>query len=214
MKTQNSRRKLQSTTGEIRFLVPCLLVSCALLAGCVTSKDPYVKHVRMLQKGKITEDTSFVYQLPFEEGNSYRLVQGYYSAFSHKNRAALDFKMKRGTKILAARGGVVIRVKEDSNQGGWNKKYLPHGNNVVIEHDDGSRSGYWHLQKDGVLVNVGDTVKTGQVIALSGKTGYAAIPHVHFLVWTSGNARWRPVPTRFQTSKGIRYLKPLKKYRK
>lgn len=211
MNIQDLRDKAQA---KIRFLVVCFLAPCALLFGCVASKDPYVKEVRKLQKGKITEDTSFVYQLPFEEGRSFLLVQGYYSAFSHKNRAALDFKMKRGTKIYAARGGVVIRVKEDSDKGGLKKKYLPHGNNVVIDHGDGSRSGYWHLQKDGVLVNVGDTIKAGQVIALSGKTGYAAIPHVHFLVWASGNGRWRPVPTRFQTSKGIRYLKPMKKYRR
>jgi murein DD-endopeptidase MepM/ murein hydrolase activator NlpD len=37
--------------------------------------------------------------------------------FSHKERAALDFKMKRGTKILAARDGVVVRIKEDGQQG-------------------------------------------------------------------------------------------------
>ncbi|MEI9909620.1 MAG: M23 family metallopeptidase [Bacteroidota bacterium] len=49
---------------------------------------------------------------------------------------------------------------------------------------------YWHLQKDGALVNVGDTVKTGQAIALSGKTGYAAVPHLHFMVWTNYNDQW------------------------
>lgn len=172
-----------------------------------------MKEARKLQKGKITEDTSFVYQLPFEKGKAYTLVQGYYSAFSHKHRAALDFKMKRGTKICAARDGVVIRVKEDSNRGGLNKKYPPFANNVVIQHADGSRSGYWHLQKNGVLVNVGDTVKAGQVIALSGKTGYAAIPHLHFLTWNPESGRWRQVPTRFQTSKGIRYLRPIRKYK-
>ena len=79
---------------------------------------------------------------------------------------------------------------------------------------DGSRAGYWHLQKDGALVNVGDTVKEGQVIALSGKTGYAFQPHLHFMVWASGMGQWRQMPTRFQTSKGIKYLRPWKKYRK
>jgi murein DD-endopeptidase MepM/ murein hydrolase activator NlpD len=190
-----------------------LVFSCVVFASCVSTKDPYKNHIRALQKGKVREDSSYVYHLPFEEGKSYRMIQGYFSAFSHKNRAALDFKMKRGTTICAARSGVVVRVKEDGDRGGWNKKYRPYGNNIVIEHADGTRAGYWHLQKDGALVNVGDTVKQGQPVAVSGKTGYAALPHLHFLVWTTSNGNWQQVPTRFQTSAGIKYLKPLKKYR-
>ena len=184
------------------------------LAGCVSTKDPYRVHIRMLQKGKITEDTSFIYQLPFENGKSHLLIQGYFSAFSHKNSVALDFKMKRGTRVYAARGGVVVRVKENSDKGGLNKKYLRDANNIVIEHSDGSRSGYWHLQKNGALVTVGDTVTAGQVIALSGKTGYAALPHLHFIVWKAGMGRRQPIPTRFKTTKGIKYLRPFHKYRK
>ncbi|MBL7723438.1 MAG: M23 family metallopeptidase [Chitinophagaceae bacterium] len=53
---------------------------------------------------------------------------------------------------------------------------------MIIQHPDGSRAGYWHLQHNGALVKVGDTVTKGQVIALSGKTGYAMTPHLHFLV--------------------------------
>jgi murein DD-endopeptidase MepM/ murein hydrolase activator NlpD len=154
-----------------------------------------------------------VYALPYEEGSSYRLVQGYFGPFSHQERAALDFKMPRGTKILAAREGVVVRVKEDGEKGGWNRKYRSQGNNIVIQHPDGSRAGYWHLQKDGALVNVGDKVTKGQVIALSGKTGYAAMPHLHFLVWTSRNGNWQQVPTRFKTGSGPVYLKTWKKYK-
>lgn len=158
------------------------------------------------------DDTSYVYSLPYRQGESYRMIQGYFSSFSHRERAALDFKMKRGTVICAARGGVVIRVKEDGERGGWNRKYRPDGNNIVIEHEDGSRAGYWHLQKDGALVNVGDTVVQGQEIALSGKTGYAALPHLHFMVWKSGPDGWQQIPTRFQTRKGPKYLKGMKKY--
>jgi len=185
------------------------------LAGCSVSKNPLRKQVRLLQKGIIKEDTSYVYELPFRKDRSYCLIQGYFSRFSHKERAALDFKMKRGTKICAARNGIVVRVKEDGDKGGLNRKYRPYGNNIVIEHEDGTRAGYWHLQFNGALVNVGDTIKQGQVIGLSGKTGYTALPHLHFLVWNfNTNGQWQQVPTRFQTSKGIKYLKPLHRYRK
>jgi len=154
-----------------------------------------------------------VYSLPFESDKSHLIVQGYFGVFSHKERAALDFKMKRGTHILAVRDGVVTRVKEDGSKGGWNKKYRSQGNNIIVQHSDNSRSGYWHLQKDGALVKVGDTVRQGQIIGLSGKTGYAALPHLHFIVWKSDSHGWQQVATRFQTSKGIKYLRPWKWYR-
>jgi murein DD-endopeptidase MepM/ murein hydrolase activator NlpD len=185
-----------------------------LVVGCSVSKNPLRKEVKELQKGIIKDDSSYVYALPYENKTTHLLIQGYFSHFSHKERAALDFKMKRGTKILAARDGVVVRVKEDGSKGGLNKKYRPYGNNIVIQHADGSRAGYWHLQYNGALVNVGDSVKKGQVIALSGKTGYTALPHLHFLVWTvSSQGNWQQVPTRFQTSKGIKYLRSMRKYR-
>jgi len=184
-----------------------------LVIGCSVSKNPLRKEVKALQKGTIKDDSSYVYALPYENKTTHLLIQGYFSHFSHRERAALDFKMKRGTKILAARDGVVVRVKEDGNKGGLNKKYRPYGNNIVIQHADGSRAGYWHLQYNGALVNVGDSVKTGQVIALSGKTGYTALPHLHFLVWTfNSRGEWQQVPTRFQTSKGIKYLRSMRKY--
>lgn len=184
------------------------------LAGCYVSKDPLRKEVKGLQKGTIKDDSSYIYALPYEESSSHRVMQGYFGKFSHKERVALDFNMKRGTKVCAAREGVVVRVKEDGDRGGWGKKYRPYGNNIVIQHADGSRAGYWHLQKDGALVNVGDTVRKGQVIGLSGKTGYAFQPHLHFIVWISQTGNWQQIPTRFETSKGIKYLRTLKKYRR
>ena len=183
------------------------------VVGCSVSKNPLRKQIRLLQKGKLKDDTSFVYSLPFDTKKAHLLVQGYFGKFSHKERAALDFKMKRGTKIVAARDGVVIRLKEDGDKGGWSPKYRSYGNNIVIQHDDNSRSGYWHLQKNGVLVNVGDTVKQGQVIGLSGNTGYTAFPHLHFIVWKSERGNWQQVATRFKTKKGIKYLKAWKWYR-
>lgn len=180
--------------------------------SCAVSNNPQRTQFRQLQKGKIKEDTSYVYSLPYNQKETHRLVQGYFSTLSHKERAALDFKMKRGTPVLAARGGVVVRVKEDGNKGGWNKKYRPYGNVIVIQHTDSSRAGYWHLQLNGALVNVGDTVTQGQHIGYSGKTGYTLFPHLHFLVWRFNNNQWQQVGTRFKTSKGNLYLRPLRRY--
>lgn len=188
-----------------------IIVVC--LCSCAVSNNPQRALIRQLQKGVVKDDTSFVYHLPYQKGTKHLLVQGYFSKFSHKNRAALDFKMKRGTIVYAARKGVVVRVKEDGNKGGWNKKYRPFGNVIVIQHDDGSRAGYWHLQYNGAWVNVGDTIQQDQPIGLSGKTGYTLFPHLHFIVWRfDGKGQWQQVGTRFQTSGGIKYLRPMRRY--
>ena len=190
-----------------------LFTTVIYLCSCAVSNNPQHQQLKQLQKGIIKDDTSFIYQLPFEKSKKHLLAQGYFSKYSHKNRAALDFKMKRGTIICAVREGIVVRVKEDGNKGGWNKKYRPFGNVIVIQHADGSRAGYWHLQFNGALVNVGDTVKQNQSIGLSGKTGYTLFPHLHFIVWRfDGNGQWQQVGTRFSTGKGIKYLRPMRRY--
>jgi murein DD-endopeptidase MepM/ murein hydrolase activator NlpD len=77
-----------------------------------------------------------------------------------------------------------------------------------VRHSDGSQAFYGHLKYNGVLVNVGDTVRTGQIIALSGSTGYSALPHLHFMVWGPTPQGRSQIPSRFATSKGILYLRP------
>lgn len=191
-----------------------LLLPALLLLSCSVSKNPLRKQVKQLQKGILKDDTSFVYALPFPAGKKYKVIQGYFSRFTHKERAALDFNTRRGDTICAVREGVVVRVKEDGKRGGLKKKYRRDGNNIVIQHADGTRAGYWHLQYNGAIVQTGDTVRQGQPIGLSGKTGYALVPHLHFLVWRYEKGKWEQVPTRFATDKGILYLRAWKKYRK
>ncbi len=187
--------------------------SVCVLYSCSVSNNPQRAQLKQLQKGQLKDDTSIVYQLPFQNNKKHLVVQGYFSSFSHKERAAIDFKMKRGTTVCAARAGVVVRVKQDGNKGGWNKKYRPFGNVIVIQHADGSRAGYWHLQFNTAMVSLGDTVIQGQSIGLSGKTGYTLFPHLHFIVWRfDGKGQWQQVGTRFLTDKGIRYLRPMRWY--
>jgi murein DD-endopeptidase MepM/ murein hydrolase activator NlpD len=162
---------------------------------------------------EIPADSSYVYALPFPEGTRHRVIQGYNSGLSHKNRLALDFKIKKGSPVTAARSGVVVRVEQNFTKGGIGKKYLRKANQVVILHDDGSQSYYGHLQYHGALVKVGDSVRQGQPIAKSGSTGYSALPHLHFIAWGPVPGRGRSqLPTRFKTNKGIKYLKPGKRY--
>src|SRR5262245_17473038 len=59
---------------------------------------------------------SYIYDLPFQKGASFRVVQGYGGLFTHRYTAALDFNMPTGTPVYAARGGVIYSYKDDSNE--------------------------------------------------------------------------------------------------
>ncbi|HEY0059843.1 MAG TPA: M23 family metallopeptidase [Flavisolibacter sp.] len=185
------------------LVVPLLLL---ILSSCG------VRH-RFPGTASALKDTSIVYALPYPKGVAHFVIQGYKSRFSHKGRLNIDFLMKKGSDVTAARGGVVVKVEERYTEGGINKKYFRFANQVIVRHSDGSLAMYAHLQKNGALAAVGDTVKQGQLIAKSGSTGYSALPHLHFAVWLPSGGRRAELPTRFHTGRGIKYLRPGRWYR-
>lgn len=183
-----------------------------LSVRCCIAQEQY--SIRDLKSGKFKEDSSYIYDLPFENKKKVFLIQAYDSKMSHKGEYALDFKVKKKTKICAARDGVVIASRKDSDKGGLKPENMSDGNHISIKHYDGSVAHYWHLVKDGALVNVGDTITKGQVIGLSGNTGYSAFPHLHFeVIGHDGAGAYKQLPTRFYTNKGIIYLRPGKFYK-
>lgn len=147
-------------------------------------------------------DDNFAYALPFPAGEKYLMSQGYNGRFSHSGKNALDFTMPVGTKVIAARGGIVTEIKEDSNRGCSNRDCLGLANLITIMHDDGSFADYVHLKKKGALVKVGDRVKRGDVIGLSGNTGFTSGPHLHFEVYLPAPGNHRTLRTQFETSPG------------
>ncbi|HET7624727.1 MAG TPA: M23 family metallopeptidase [Verrucomicrobiae bacterium] len=143
---------------------------------------------------------NYIYHLPYAPGTAHRVTQGYDGKFSHQgsNKYAIDWKMPEGTPVLAARGGLVVKVKDDSDIGGGSMKYDRYNNYVLIRHDDGTLGHYCHLQKGGVKVHPGERVVAGQEIALSGCTGFSTGPHLHFCVFKTRNGRQREsIPVQF-----------------
>jgi murein DD-endopeptidase MepM/ murein hydrolase activator NlpD len=100
------------------------------------------REIRNLKGGKVKPDNNYIYHLPFSNGNKYFLIQAYNSKMSHKSELSLDFKMKIGSKICAAREGIVTATKEDSDKGGLKDEYYNEGNHIIIEHSDGSIAMY------------------------------------------------------------------------
>jgi len=80
----------------------------------------------------------------------------------------VDFAAKTGTEIKATADGRVILVV-------WDDIY---GKLVAVDHENGYTTYYGHNSK--ILVNLGDAVRRGQVIALSGNTGRSSAPHLHY----------------------------------
>jgi len=151
-------------------------------------------------------DDDYVYALPYRKGRTYRILQGYGSRFSHRGREefAVDFDMPEGTPVHAARDGVVVRVVDTHDRGCWESGCGDYANFIVVLHDDSTTGEYYHLQKDGALVTVGERVTRGQLIGLSGNTGHTAMPHLHFAVYraTSGG-NTQSIPVRFESADGI-----------
>ncbi len=95
-----------------------------------------------------------------------------------KAHRGMDFVMPSGTSVQAVADGKVIESTDLYAEG---ERY---GKVVVLEHADHRRSLYAHL--DQRQVRVGDTVKAGQPIGRSGKSGKVTGPHLHLEVLDNG----------------------------
>lgn len=153
-----------------------------------------------------THDDNHLYRLPYADGASYRVLQGFGSRFSHRGieQYAIDFRMSVGTPVHAARGGVVARAVDVHDKGCWEDGCGKYANFIVVMHDDGTTGEYYHLKKDGAFVEVGDRVVAGQEIGLSGNTGHTTMPHLHFAVYrATRGARPQSIPISFISADGV-----------
>lgn len=94
----------------------------------------------------------------------------------------IDLKARIGTPVKAALSGTVVdtesvKIKSGCQYGKW----------VLIKHTNGLSTIYGHLSF--VNVRPGDNVATGQILGLSGDTGFSTGPHLHFGVYASEGLR-------------------------
>ena len=118
---------------------------------------------------------------PLLAGVEAEISQCNYGNFSHSGSSAyaVDIAVPIGTELLAVRSGTAIALREDSDTGCGDESCADDGNYLIMAHDDGTHTAYWHIDTNGVLVELGERVCAGQVVALSGNTGFSTGPHLH-----------------------------------
>jgi len=164
-------------------------------------KSPYTYHW-VVGNVDAVHDDSYVYTLPYKSGASYKVIQGFNGTFSHygEQAYAIDWAMPEGTPVHAAREGIVVDIKDTNDLGGPDEEFKDYANYVRIKHSDGTIGEYDHFQQYGVNVQVGQQVKAGEVIGLSGNTGRSTEPHLHFWVFKAiDGERRESFPIKFKT---------------
>lgn len=118
------------------------------------------------------------YILPFPKGQTYLLLQGNCGKHSHQGNDVFsyDFRMPIGTPVIAMRAGKVVNLKEEYRNGSNTNDSL---NFIIILHDDSTASRYLHITENGAMVEKGQYVNAGDIIALSGNSGLSTEPHLH-----------------------------------
>ncbi len=148
-------------------------------------KIPYEQLSLTKEPDRIARNAKITFSTPYM-GN-YKL-DGVEYAGSH---LAVDIKIPRGTPIFAIGNGIVVKVSTLN---------VGFGNHIVIQHDQFPAvndpnmkvtyySSYSHL--GSVLVSEGDVVTRGQQLGLSGSSGEATTPHLHFQI-DNDQAPWHP----------------------
>ena len=107
-------------------------------------------------------DTAWCYPLP-----NAKVISGY-GRRGKRSHSGIDIKTKANDSIRAAFSGTVT----------MSQRYAGYGNCIVVKHATGFETLYSHNSRN--FVEVGDIVKAGQVIALTGRTGRATTEHLHF----------------------------------
>lgn len=157
-----------------------------------------------LAMGDVTKayDKNYVYDLPFQKDNAFKLFQGYNGNLSHTGENSLDFSMPEGTGIVAAREGKVVEVVQHNTQSCPRQECEKYNNYIMVLHPDGSFANYVHIKHNGARFKPGDQVKKGDVIAYSGNVGWSSGPHLHFICFTGGFDKWQSIETKFRVDKG------------
>lgn len=104
--------------------------------------------------------------------------------YNNNGHNAIDIGTQDGAAITAALSGTVLATgNTDLSRDAQGRQCYSFGKWVMLKHDNGLSTLYAHLSE--IDISPGQSVATGQVIGLSGRTGYATGPHLHFGVYAT-----------------------------
>ena len=129
----------------------------------------------------VTSGSTAVSEGADTKGYFIKPTDGYDWGILHPHNA-VDIAASCGTPVWAAAEGVVVPDAVGPNDGDWNGGY---GHFIMIEHPNGAKTRYAHLQT--MSVSVGDYVQQKQIIGTMGETGESTGCHVHFEIYGARN---------------------------
>lgn len=176
----NELQKLASTNERLKYAM--ILASTDSLDSSSAIYDSLRKENSPLKKSGgnllgVFLDFIKLFQSENSEGIFISPVSGIIIKKYEPDRGHLgiDYGVKKGTSIHAVQSGVVIFS-------GFTPEY---GYSLIIQHEEDFISVYRHCES--ILVKERETVKQGELVALSGNSGYKTTgPHLHFELWKSG----------------------------
>ena len=138
--------------------------------------DREIAVIKKLKRNwRAVQDTDLDFILPVEGELSSRFgLRRFFNKEPRAPHAGLDVAVARGTPIKASAQGQVLAIDD----------YFFNGKTIFLDHGNGLITMYCHL--DRIDVKAGETVRKGHLIGLSGKTGRATGPHLHWSVILNG----------------------------
>lgn len=88
--------------------------------------------------------------------------------------------MDKGIPVYAAAAGTVTHTIYHFGDRNIAQPYPDGGNGIGVQHDDGTFGAYWHVRTNSVVVEPGERVEPGQLLAYIGSSGWTPVPHLHF----------------------------------
>jgi murein DD-endopeptidase MepM/ murein hydrolase activator NlpD len=124
---------------------------------------------------RVAQDTDLALIIPVKGRLAGRFgVHRFFNGEPRSPHAGLDVAVARGTPVKASAQGQVLAVDD----------YFFNGRTIFVDHGNGLITMYCHLER--IDVKTGEAVSKGQRIGLSGKTGRATGPHLHWSVVLNG----------------------------
>lgn len=177
-----SQKELETVLGETKTLVSQLTSlnsdMHALLEKAETEEGAVLDKIEELQSAlenvENKEQQRWLLPIQYIRCSSPYGYRTHPVAGESKFHYGVDLAADKGTPIVASRSGTVALATYDDSSGYY----------VVVDHLDGYRSVYMHMDK--YIVTEGQFVLAGQIIGYCGDTGTATGDHLHFGIYNNG----------------------------